>query len=100
MLDRIRELLEVEVKDRSDQVGSMHLAPYALHRSLKSWIQWVNNPNMMTKFTKKELEDVNRELSELTHTSLVYDLKVTDKEAETARKAVRKEREEIRTFYV
>jgi hypothetical protein len=100
MLDRIRELEEVEGKDRLDLVRSMHFALYALHGSLKGWMRWVNNSNIMTKFTKEELEDVDRELSELTHTFLVYDLEVTEKEAETARKAVGKRREEIRAFYV
>lgn len=100
MLDRIRDLEEVEGKDRLDLVRSMHFALYALHRSLKGWIQWVNNPNIMTKFTKEELGDMDRELSEPTHTFLVYGLKPTEKEAETARKAVRKRREEIRAFYV
>ncbi len=100
MLDQIRELEEAEGKDRLDLVRSMHFALYALHRSLKGWMQWVNNPNIMTKFTKEELEDMDQELSELTHTFLEYDLEVTENEAETARKAVRKRREEIRAFYI
>lgn len=100
MLDRIRELREIEAKDRLDLVRSIHLVLHALHGSLAGWMQWVNNPNMMTKFTKDELEDMNRELSELTHSFIEYDLKITQRKAETTGKAKRKRPDELRAFYV
>jgi len=77
--DRIRELEEIEEKDRLDHVRSMHFMLDALQRSLMGWMQWVNNASIMTKFTEEELEDINEQLSRLTCTFIEYDLEVTEK---------------------
>lgn len=104
ILNRIKELQEIEEKDRLDHVRSIRFMLSALQRSLVGWMQWVNNPNVMTKFTKEELEDVNKELSKLTRSFIEYDLRVTKIGAEkglTARKkAAKKRRERTRIFYI
>ena len=67
-------------------------------------MQWVNNPDMMTKFTVEELEDVNKELSNLVCPFIEYDLKISQMGAEkglTARKkAERRRRQGTGIFYV
>ncbi len=107
LLDRINRLQEQEGKDRLDHVRSIRLMLGALQRSLAGWLQWVVNPDIMTKFSKDELEEMEHEISEFTRSFIQYDLEVTEKGAEKgleARRKVerrrRKPRERRSGFYV
>ncbi|MCW4026287.1 MAG: DUF2153 domain-containing protein [Candidatus Bathyarchaeota archaeon] len=82
ILDRIRELGDIEEKDRLDDVRSIRFMLDALQRSLTGWMEWVNNASIMTKFTKEELEDMDEQLSRLSRSFIEYDLEVTGKGAE------------------
>jgi len=100
LLDRIKSLEEVEGKDRLELVSSLGFTLGALHRSLLGWMQWVNNPEIMTKFTKEDLEKMNKNLSKLVWSFIEYDLEATKLGAEKGLKdgerpeRKRKEREE------
>ena len=107
LLDRIKSLEEVEGKDRLELVRSLGFILGALHRSLLGWMQWVNNPEIMTKFTQEDLEKMNKNLSEFVRSFIEYDLEATKLGAEkglTARERPerkRKERDErTEGFYV
>ena len=51
----------------------------ALQRSLLGWTQWVSNPDVMTRFTREELEEMDKKLAEFTCSFIEYDIKVTKK---------------------
>ncbi len=107
LLDRIKRLVEAEERDRLELVRSLRFVLGALQRSLLGWMQWVNNPDIMTRFKQEDLEEMNKNLSEFVRTFIKYDLEVTKLGAERglkARKRVerrRKKREErADVFYV
>jgi len=104
ILDRIKSLEEVEGKDRLELVRSMRFMLGALQRSLLGWMQWVNNPDIMTRLTQEDLKKMNKKLSEFVRSFVEYDLEVTKLGAERglkARKKVeRKRKERAEIFYV
>jgi len=82
MLEEMRKFSEKEDKDRLDLVQSMRFTLYALHRSLLGWMNWVNNPDIMTAFGKEELDEMTKKIVEFTEAFIKYDVKVTQKGAE------------------
>jgi len=60
-------------------------------------MQWVNNPDIMTRFTQEDMEKMNKKLSDFTRSFIEYDLETT-KLGETrglkAPKKVKKKKEE------
>jgi len=82
LLDRIRSLEEVEGKDRLELVRSLGFMLGTLQRSLLGWMQWVNNPDIMTRFTQEDLEKMNKNLSNFVRTFIEYDLEATKLGAE------------------
>ena len=87
ILDRIKELEGFKKKDRLDHVRFTCFMIGVLHRSLLGWIQWVNNTNVMARFSAEELEEINKNLSKFTRSFIEYDLEVTKKGAEKGSKA-------------
>lgn len=77
ILHRIESLGETEKKDRLDLVRSMTILLSALERSLVGWKQWINNPDMMTKFTQNDLQKMNKKLSEFTNSFIKFDIEAT-----------------------
>ncbi len=107
LLDQIKGLEKVEGKDRLELVSSLRFILGALHRSLLGWMQWVNNPDIMTRFTQEDLEKMNKSLSEFVWSFIEYDLEATKLGAEKGLAArerpdrKRKERDErTEDFYV
>lgn len=87
ILKHIKESGANEEKDRLDYIKSIRFMLNALNRSLVGWIQWINNPDVMTKFTEEELEDVNKILADLICSFIEYDLKISRMGAEKRLKA-------------
>ena len=104
ILDQIKRLEEAKERDRLELVRSIRFMLSALQNSLLGWMQWVNNPDVMTRFTQEDLEKMNKKLSEFTRSFIEYDLEATKLGAQKgfkARKKVKKKREErADTFYV
>ncbi len=104
VLDQIKRLEEAEERDRLDLVRSILFMLSALQRSLLGWMGWVNNPDIMTKFTQEDLAKMSKKLSELTRSFIEYDLEATMLGAQRglrARKTVKKKKEERpEIFYV
>lgn len=104
ILDQIKRLKEAKERDRLELVRSMRFMLSALHRSLLGWMHWVNNPDMMTRFTQEDLEKMNKKLSEFTRSFIQYDLEATKLGAQRglkARKKAKKKKEErAEIFYV
>jgi hypothetical protein len=104
ILDQIKRLEKTKDKDRLELVRSMHFILNALQRSLLGWMQWVNNPDIMTRFSQEDLEQMSKKLAEFTHSFIKYDLEATESGAQKGLKAPKKvkkkkeERDEV--FYV
>ena len=104
IIEQLEHLDETKDKDRLELVRSLHFVLGALQRSLVGWTQWVNNPDIMSIFTREDLEQMMKKLSEFTKSFVKYDLELTNlgiKKGLKAPKKIKKKREE-RTdrFYV
>lgn len=90
ILDQMKRLKEVKKRDRLELVRSIHFVLSALNRSLWGWMQWVNNPDVMTQFTQEDLEEVNKKLSGFTRSFMEYDLEATKLGVRRGLKAIKK----------
>lgn len=97
ILDQIEKLEKSENKDRLEHVRSIRFVLSALQRSLLGWTQWVSNPDVMARFTREELEEMDKKLAEFTRSFIEYDMEVTkkgeEKGLEARRRVERRERE-------
>jgi hypothetical protein len=104
ILDQIKRLEEAKERDRLELVRSLRFMLSALQRSLLGWMQWVNNPDIMTRFSQEDLETMNKKLSEFTRSFLEYDLEATRLGAQRGLKAIKKvkkkKEERAEAFYV
>jgi len=74
----LAEQVVVKNRDRLDLVRGMRTSLSALNRSLWGWIQYVNNPDIMGKFTKEELEEMDKVINEFARNFIEYDVKITE----------------------
>jgi len=79
ILEQIERMSQKKDKDRLDLIQSMRFSLYALHRSILGWLNWVNNPDIMVTFSQKELEEMNKKLTEFITEFIKYDMEVTEK---------------------
>jgi hypothetical protein len=104
ILDQIKRLEKAKEMDRLELVRSMRFILSGLQRSLLGWMQWVDNPDIMTTFTQEDLEKMNKKLSEFTRSFIEYDLEATmlgaQKGLKTKKKVKTKKEERAETFYV
>ncbi|MGD2200348.1 MAG: DUF2153 family protein [Candidatus Bathyarchaeota archaeon] len=78
-LKQIKESAETEDPDRLELVRSMHTALLAINHSTLGWFQYVNNPEVMNTFDRKELNEILITLNELAEAYLLHDIEVTEK---------------------
>ena len=90
ILAQLKRLEETEGKDRLELVRSLRFVMSVLQRSLFGWTQWVNNPDIMTRFTQADLEKMNKKLSELTRSFIEYDIEATKLGTQMGLKAIKK----------
>jgi len=76
-LEQISKALSVENSDRLDLVKSMHITLLALNHSVWGWLQYVNNPDIMGKFKRDELNEISDYLNKFAQDFIKYDIKVT-----------------------
>ena len=105
IINHIKHLENTKNKDRLELVRSLRFVLNVLQRSMIGWTQWVNNPDIMSVFSQKELEMMTKELSEFARSFVKYDLEITrlgvQKGLKTPKKVVQKKREErTERFYV
>jgi len=101
VLAQIKRLEEVENKDRLELVRSMRIALGALERSLLGWKQWINNPDIMTRFQQKDLKKMNKRLIKFTRSFIEYDLEATRlgaKRGLKARKKAERKKERLEAY--
>lgn len=101
ILDQIKSLEKRKEKDRLELVSSMRIALGGLEMSLRGWKQWVNNPNVMSRFRQEDLEKMNKKLVEFTRGFIEYDLEATKlgmKRGLKARKKAKKKKEKPEAY--
>lgn len=102
LLNELKRLEKTEDQDRLDLVRSLRLTLYALQRSLMGWMELANNPDMLTRFTHDDLEEINKKLLKFSHSFIEYDLEATELRTEkglkTGKEVKKNDRREM--FYV
>ncbi len=76
ILERLKAL-ETKDMDRLDHVRTLRSVLGSLWSSLSGWMQWINNPDIMTRYSKEELEEMSNEITDFVKSFIEYDLKVT-----------------------
>jgi hypothetical protein len=77
ILEQLKRLGDTKDKDRLELVRYLRFVLSVLQRSLLGWTQWVNNPDIMTNFSQKDLETMTEKLSEFTRSFVEYDVEAT-----------------------
>ena len=90
IIEQLKQLEETKDKDRLEMVRSLRFVLGVLQRSLVGWTQWVGNPDIMTMFSKDDLENMTKTLAEFTRSFIEYDLKMTSLGAEKGLKSTKK----------
>jgi hypothetical protein len=90
VLDQLEKLEAAKKKDRLDLVRSMQFAVKALEMSLVGWKGWVSNPEIMTRFTKEELVNMNKKLFEFSRSFIQYDIEATELGARKGLKPIKR----------
>ena len=90
ILDQIKRLDEPKDRDRLALVSSMRYLLSVLQRSLLGWIQWINTPPIMARFTKEDMEKMHHFLSKFTHSFVEYDIEATNIGKQRGLKATKK----------
>jgi hypothetical protein len=50
----------------------------ALNQSLHGWMQWVSSPEIMSNFTKEELEEMAKKITGIVEQFITYDIETTN----------------------
>jgi hypothetical protein len=87
----LRQLMENPDQDRLELVRVMRFAFGALGTSLAGWMQWVNSPEIMSSFTKEELQEMAKTITGMVEKFVAYDIDITD---QGTRKGLAKQRAE------
>ena len=96
-LKQLRELMENPDQDRLELVRVMRFSFGALGQSLAGWMQWVSSPEIMSNFTKEELEEMAKKITGRVEQFITYDIETTntgiltglDKQGENEQKGTR-----------
>ncbi len=78
-LKQIRNLMEAPDQDRLELVRVMRFSFGALGQSLGGWMQWINSPEIMSSFTREELEEMARTVTGMVEKFIEYDIEMTNK---------------------
>ena len=77
ILEEIKNSAKIAGQDRLDLVKKIRFTLIALQRSVTGWMQWADNPDIMTQFSLDELTDMNTNLANLVCAFVDYDAKIT-----------------------
>ena len=77
IVDQLKQLENTEGKDRLELVRSLRFVLNMLQRSLVGWMQWVNNPDIMSMFSQRDLERMTKELSRFSRSFVKYEMEIT-----------------------
>ncbi len=77
-LKQLRELMENPDPDRLELVRVIQFSLGALNQSLHGWMQWVSSPEIMSNFTKEELEEMTKKITGIVEQFITYDIETTN----------------------
>jgi hypothetical protein len=77
-LKQLRELMENPDPDRLELVRVIRFSLGALNQSLHGWMQWVSSPEIMSNFTKEELEEMTKKITGIVDQFITYDIETTN----------------------
>lgn len=77
-LEQIKGLMESPEQDRLELVRVMRVAFGALGHSLGGWMQWINSPEIMSSFTREELQEMAKTITDMVTSFLAYDIEMTN----------------------
>jgi hypothetical protein len=105
ILAQLTKIQETDQKDRLELVSSLRFVMNILQRSFVGWMQWITNPEIMSMFSKTDLEQMTQELTQFTKSFVEYDIRMTGlglQKGLNAPKKVKQKNTENRTehFYV
>jgi len=92
ILEKIKDLEKTEEKDRLEYVRSIRFMLGARQRSIVGWMQWINNPDIMTRFSEEEHREMNKRIAEFTQAFIKYDMEITKKGEEKGLEVSRRAR--------
>jgi len=78
VLKQIKDMENIEDRDRLELVRQTRFALGALTQSLVGWMQWLDNPGIMSKFNQEELEGMNKTIRDFVKSFIKYDIKMTN----------------------
>jgi hypothetical protein len=100
-LQQVKAALALENPDRLDLVTAMQRAILAINHSILGWLQYINNPDIMSRFERTELHEISDSLNKFAESFIEHDIEVTRKGVERGLKEIKQEQEEERQpFYV
>jgi hypothetical protein len=108
IIDQIKKLEAAKDRDRLDMVRTMRFVLFAIQRSVSGWVEWVNNPDIMARFSLEELKEVSLNLAKLVEPFIEYDCEITSLaqrdsttvEPETRNESNEKTKERTDTYYI
>jgi hypothetical protein len=77
-LKQLRELMENPDQDRLELVRVMRFSFGTLNQSLHGWMQWVSTPEIMSNFTKEELEEMAKKIAGIVEQFITYDIETAN----------------------
>jgi hypothetical protein len=108
LLDRIKKREDTKEQDRLEMVATIRFILFALQRSVSGWAEWVNNPDIMARFSLEELKEMSENLAKLTQSFIEYDCEITShsqqettmNEPEAPTELTKKAKDKGQIFYV
>jgi hypothetical protein len=73
----MEEITAKKDRDRLELINSMLFSLHALNQSVHGWQKWIQNLNFMSKFSVKELQEMEAGLISTVRNFIEYDLDVT-----------------------
>ena len=77
-VDQLQKIKEKRDMDRLEIITALRFSFGALSQSLGGWLQWVNSPEIMSQFTRKELMEMSDKLIDMVTKFVEYDRDITD----------------------
>ena len=78
----------------------MHWALLAINHSTLGWLQYVNNPDIMSMFDREELNIITENLNKFAESYIGYDIEITKKGIQKGLKERKQKEQKTQSFYV
>ena len=82
LLKALEELASKKGEDRLELVNSMIFTLNTIDRSIQGWRSWIQNLQLMSKFTEEELRDMKEGLIKGARDFIEYDIQVSEEHRE------------------